>query len=146
MLYVITLWSLLTKPPDFFSGSLPTGVFDTSSYVSALQVLFICTANVTDTIPGPLKDRMEMIEVSGYVAEEKLNIAQRYLIPQCRTDRCNFSKCSFRRIFFFAFNFFGSQLAYLCPQFLRFVVVFSFYKVFLLENESIFTNYGFLET
>lgn len=54
---------------------------------SFLQVLFICTANVTDTIPGPLKDRMEMIEVSGYVADEKVNIAQSYLIPQCRKDR-----------------------------------------------------------
>lgn len=41
-----------------------------------LKVLFLCTANITDTIPEPLRDRMEMIEVSGYVAEEKLNIAQ----------------------------------------------------------------------
>lgn len=41
-----------------------------------LQVLFICTANVTDTIPEPLRDRMEMIEVSGYVAEEKVAIAE----------------------------------------------------------------------
>lgn len=47
-----------------------------------LQVLFICTANVTDTIPEPLRDRMEMIDVSGYVAEEKLAIAKQYLIPQ----------------------------------------------------------------
>ena len=46
------------------------------------KVLFICTANVLDTIPEPLRDRMEMIEVSGYVAEEKLNIAQKYLVPQ----------------------------------------------------------------
>jgi len=40
------------------------------------QVLFICTANVTDTIPEPLRDRMEMIDVSGYVAEEKIAIAE----------------------------------------------------------------------
>ncbi|MEQ2162822.1 hypothetical protein GOODEAATRI_023864, partial [Goodea atripinnis] len=39
-------------------------------------VLFICTANVTDTIPEPLRDRMEMINVSGYVAQEKLAIAE----------------------------------------------------------------------
>jgi len=41
-----------------------------------LQVLFICTANVIDTIPEPLRDRMEMINVSGYVAQEKLAIAE----------------------------------------------------------------------
>ncbi len=50
-------------------------------------MLFICTANVLDTIPGHLRDRMELIEVSGYVAEEKLNIANSYLIPQCREAR-----------------------------------------------------------
>lgn len=42
----------------------------------SIQVLFICTANVTDTIPEPLRDRMEMINVSGYVAQEKLAIAE----------------------------------------------------------------------
>lgn len=47
-----------------------------------MQVLFICTANVIDTIPEPLRDRMEMIDVSGYVAEEKMAIAKQYLIPQ----------------------------------------------------------------
>lgn len=50
------------------------------------QVLFICTANVLDTIPEPLRDRMEMIDVSGYVAEEKVAIAQQYLVPQARKD------------------------------------------------------------
>lgn len=50
------------------------------------KVLFICTANVTDTIPEPLRDRMEMIEMSGYVAEEKLAIAKQYLIPQSQTN------------------------------------------------------------
>ncbi|XP_051174858.1 lon protease homolog, mitochondrial isoform X2 [Leptopilina boulardi] len=54
--------------------------------VDLSKVLFICTANVIDTIPGPLKDRMEMIEMSGYVAEEKLAIAQQYLVPQAMKD------------------------------------------------------------
>jgi len=49
------------------------------------KVLFICTANVTDTIPGPLLDRMEVIKLAGYVYEEKLAIANQYLIPQTIT-------------------------------------------------------------
>nr|XP_032514792.1 lon protease homolog, mitochondrial [Danaus plexippus plexippus] len=49
--------------------------------VDLSRVLFICTANVLDLIPEPLRDRMELIEMSGYVAEEKLAIAQQYLIP-----------------------------------------------------------------
>ncbi|XP_075031493.1 lon protease homolog, mitochondrial isoform X3 [Calonectris borealis] len=52
--------------------------------VDLSKVLFICTANVTETIPEPLRDRMEVINVSGYVAEEKLAIAERYLVPQAR--------------------------------------------------------------
>ena len=46
------------------------------------KVLFICTANQLDTIPAPLLDRMELIELTGYTEEEKVNIAERYLIPR----------------------------------------------------------------
>lgn len=54
--------------------------------VDLSKVLFICTANVIDTIPEPLRDRMEMIDVSGYVAEEKLAIAKQYLLPQAMKE------------------------------------------------------------
>ena len=46
------------------------------------KTLFICTANQLDTIPAPLLDRMEIIELTGYTEEEKVNIAERYLIPR----------------------------------------------------------------
>ncbi|KAI8873318.1 ATP-dependent protease La [Ramicandelaber brevisporus] len=48
------------------------------------KVLFVCTANVLDTIPAPLLDRMEVIQLSGYVSDEKLAIAERYLVPQAK--------------------------------------------------------------
>src|SRR4029079_5666792 len=46
------------------------------------KVMFICTANMLDPIPEPLRDRMEIIELQGYSEEEKLHIAKRYLVPR----------------------------------------------------------------
>jgi ATP-dependent Lon protease len=46
------------------------------------KVLLICTANVLDTIPGPLLDRMDVIQLSGYTEDEKLGIARKYLVPK----------------------------------------------------------------
>ena len=46
------------------------------------RVLFIATANQLDTIPGPLRDRMEIVQLSGYTEEEKLAIGRRYLVPR----------------------------------------------------------------
>ena len=46
------------------------------------KVMFIATANVLDTIPSPLRDRMEILELSGYTDEDKLNIARKYLVPK----------------------------------------------------------------
>ncbi len=55
------------------------------------KVLFVATANQLDTIPGPLLDRMETIQLSGYIAEEKLQIARRYLLPR-QLDRAGLNK------------------------------------------------------
>lgn len=52
--------------------------------VDLSKVLFVCTANMTDTIPRPLLDRMELITLSGYVADEKKAIANKYLAPAAK--------------------------------------------------------------
>ncbi len=50
------------------------------------NILFIVTANVLDTIPEPLKDRMDILRLSGYILEEKVQIAKKYLIPRNRKN------------------------------------------------------------
>ncbi|CDK29546.1 unnamed protein product [Kuraishia capsulata CBS 1993] len=50
------------------------------------KVLFVCTANQLSTIPGPLLDRMEVIEISGYIADEKIKIAEKYLAPEAKVN------------------------------------------------------------
>ncbi len=62
------------------------------------KILFICTANQMDTIPRPLKDRMEVIRLSGYITEEKLDIARNHLIPkQLEKNGMSKSKLRFSR-------------------------------------------------
>ncbi len=68
------------------------------------KVLFIATANTTQTISQPLLDRMELIDVSGYITEEKIEIAARHLVPRQREnhgltkEQCNMSKETLRAI------------------------------------------------
>jgi len=68
------------------------------------KVMFIATANVIDPIPPALKDRMEVIEINGYIEEEKLHIANRYLIPKqlenhgLNMERVNFTQPAVRTI------------------------------------------------
>ena len=62
------------------------------------KVLFITTANGTDTIPRPLLDRMEVLELSGYTLEEKYNIAKKYLVPkQIKANGLNSRQIAFSK-------------------------------------------------
>ena len=68
------------------------------------KVLFICTANMLDTVPPPLQDRMEIIPLQGYSEEEKVHIAARYLIPRqikengITTEQIEFPEAAVRHI------------------------------------------------
>jgi len=68
------------------------------------QVMFICTGNVLDTIPPALRDRMEILRLSGYTEEEKIKIAQQYLIPRqirensLRPEEIEFTEEAIRKV------------------------------------------------
>jgi len=72
--------------------------FDLSS------VMFICTGNILDTVPSALRDRMEVIQLLGYTEDEKVKIAQRYLVPRQRrenglkTNQIKFSTSTIRKV------------------------------------------------
>jgi ATP-dependent Lon protease len=68
------------------------------------NVMFICTGNILDTVPSALRDRMEVIQLLGYTEDEKVKIAQRYLVPRQRnenglkTNQIKFSTSTIRKV------------------------------------------------
>jgi ATP-dependent Lon protease len=67
------------------------------------KVMFVCTANILDPVPPALRDRLEVIELSGYIEDEKLHIAEQFLVPRQRADhglseRIRFTPAALRRI------------------------------------------------
>ncbi len=68
------------------------------------KTMFIATANMLDTIPGPLRDRMEVIQLTGYTEEEKAQIARRYLVPRqleangLRAEQCEITDAAIREV------------------------------------------------
>src|SRR5689334_4923582 len=68
------------------------------------KVMFIGTANVLDSIPGPLRDRMEIIEMPGYTEDEKVEIVRRYLMKRqleasgLKPDQCEITEAAIRAI------------------------------------------------
>ena len=68
------------------------------------EVIFVCTANTLDTIPGPLRDRMEIIQLAGYTEEEKIEIASKYLVPRqisrngLKRSQISFTKAAVRAV------------------------------------------------
>ena len=72
--------------------------------VDLSEVMFIATANTLETIPGPLRDRMEVIQLAGYTLDEKVHIAMRYLVPRqlkengLKRSQADFSEAAVRAI------------------------------------------------
>jgi ATP-dependent Lon protease len=67
------------------------------------KVLFVCTANMLDTVPPALRDRLEVIELAGYIEDEKLHIAEQFLVPRQRadhglSDKLHFTPAALRRM------------------------------------------------